>query len=178
MKKATLSVSSRFSRQSGAALLLALVILSLIMLVGVASLKQSVVQSRIVSNTNAAGVAFQAADTAIEVVMHDPEPVLAGLWSSTEVMRCVGQQQGNGCAPLNGPGQVQANSVTKRAENRADRPMIGSSTNTNVWRFYEVTGTGSVGSNAFAQVSNTQEFARPEIAMTGDIFDEKGSAAQ
>lgn len=174
MRKMTLPVSGRFSRQSGAALLLALVILSLIMLVGVASLKQSVVQSRIVSNTNAAGVAFQAAETAVEMVMHDPEVALSGLSASAEVTQCAGLAQGNGCAPLNGPGQVRAVSVTKRAENRSERPIIGSSTNTNVWRFYEVTGTGSVGSDAFAQVSNTQEFARAEIAMSVDVFDEQG----
>lgn len=164
-------------RQQGAALLLALVILSLIMLVGVASLQQSIVQSRIVANTNAAGLAFQAADTAIESALRNANDILLGLAENTEVRRCVGQTpEGGGCAPLQGAAQVQASSITRRVTDTPDRPITGNSTNTNVWRFYEVIGTGSLGPNDFAQVSNTQEFAHAEIAMS-DTYEEKGSVS-
>lgn len=177
MNKVTRFHAYQSRRQQGAALLLALVILTMIMLVGVASLQQSVVQSRIVSNTNAAGIAFQAADTAVEHVMRNPAALLEGLAENAELTSCVGPMIEGACAPLDGPAQVLASSVIRRATDVSDRPITGSSTNTNVWRFYEVTGTGSLGANAFAQVSNTQEFARAEIAMNGDIYDEKGSGS-
>lgn len=169
--------AARARQQEGAALLLALVILTLIMLVGVASLQQSVLQSRIVFNTNAAGIAFQAADTAVEHVMRNPTNALQALAENEEVSSCVGRMVEGVCAPLNGPAQVRASSVARRSADVSDVPITGSSTNTNVWRFYEVTGTGSLGVNAFAQVSNTQEFARAEIAMSNDIFDEKGGGS-
>ncbi len=163
-----------FRAQRGAALLLALILLSLIMMVGVASLQQSRMQSKIVANTNAASIAFHAADTAIESVMRNPDDVLLGLNGQDFVESCVAERLESGCAPLSGQGQVQASSMTRRAENMPDRPITGNSTNTNAWRFYEVIGKGSVGVDAFAEVDNTQEFARAEIALNGDIYDEKG----
>ena len=109
--------------------------------------------------------------------MRNPGDVFQGLAGNAEVTSCVGPMEEGVCAPLNGPAQVRASSVARRAPDVSDHPITGSSTNTNVWRFYEVTGTGELGANAFAQVSNTQEFARAEIAMNGDIYDEKGGGS-
>ena len=178
---------SRYSRpfraQKGAALMVALVILTLTMVVGVSSLKQGVVQSKIASNTNASSLAFQAADSAVENVLAEfeskftPPPgqqlILAELGVAAEAHRCVGGEVSAGvCNMLQGPGRVSARSATARM-NIPDRPMTGSSTNTVVWRFYKTTGTGRVAD--LAQVSNEQEFVRREIAASNNVFEETGS---
>lgn len=168
--------------EQGAALMVALVILTMITVIGVASLKESVMQSRIATNTNAGSIAFQAADTAVEsalaeissnaVLVAGQPQILAKLVRADEVCRCVGSgEPPGGCAPLQGPGNVLAYSVTTHA-NTPDRAVTGSSTNTIVWRFYQVRGTGSVGTDALARVSHDQEFARREIA-SNEVYEDK-----
>lgn len=182
MSKPMLSRRMLRSSQSGAALLLALVVLTLIMLVGVASLKQGVTQARIASNTNAAGIAFQAADTAVENAFENfvvsggnaRNSILYALSSATQVSRCVGEAQGDDCARLEGTGEVYSSSVSTHAD-VPDRPVTGSSTNILAWRFYQIVGTGRAGADAFASVSNTQEFANKEVATSDDVFEEYGS---
>lgn len=170
------------NREQGAALLLALIILSLIMLVGVASLKQSNLQSLIAANGNASGVAFQAADTAIEAVLSDVEQqnkVLGDLAMGSEVHRCVVGKDAlefDECPLLvGGFGEVRAASVTSRP-NVPDRAVTGTSTNIYMWRFYQTVGTGATGHKQFAKVENTQEFARRELTGGNNIYDDQGDA--
>ncbi len=174
--------------EQGAALMVALVILTMISVIGVASLKESVMQSRIAANTNANSIAFQAADTAIEsaiaeIQSHAPrvegQPrIMEQLAKSNEVYRCVGAGvPPDECEPLQGPGNVCARSVTTHT-NIPDRPVTGSSTDTIVWRFYLVSGTSSVGADALAMVSHEQEIARREIAANGDVYEERNIAAR
>lgn len=164
--------------QHGAALMVALIILMMVSVIGVASLKQSVVQSRIAANSNVSGIAFQAADSAVENVLIDVAQrvppaggVIKSLATMSVVRRCVGGEASPGvCNTLQGSANVTASSETTFA-NRPERPVTGSSTNTNVWRFYTVTGTGRVGASALAEISHEQEVARMEVAAGGDIFD-------
>lgn len=174
--------------QQGAALMVALVILTMITVIGVASLKESVMQSRIATNTNAGGIAFQAADTAVESAIQEFEsieprvegqpPMMEQLAKANEVLRCVGSGvPPDGCTPLQGPGNVRAHSVTMHTD-IPDRPVTGSSTDTIVWRFYSVKGTGTVGTDALALVSHEQEIARREIAANDEVFEERRNAAR
>lgn len=168
--------------EQGAALMVALVILTMVTVIGVASLKESVMQSRIATLTNASGIAFQAADSAVEsaiaeiqsnVALVEGQPqIMARLVRADEVHRCVGSgEPPDGCAPLQGPGNVLARSVTMHT-NIPDRTVTGSSINTLVWRFYMVRGTGSVGADALTQVTHQQEFARRELA-SNEVYEDK-----
>lgn len=183
-----LRISHGLRVEQGAALMVALVILTMISVIGVASLKESVMQSRIATLTNASGIAFQAADTAVEsaiaeIQSHTPsvegQPrIMEQLAKSNEVYRCVGAGvPPDGCTPLQGQGNVRAYSVTM-PKKIPDRPVTGSSTDTIVWRFYSVIGTGAVGADALAMVSHEQEIARREIAANDDVYEERNIAAR
>lgn len=172
------------AQQSGVALIMALIVLTLIMLVGVSSLRQGAVQSKIAFNTNAAGIAFQAADTAVESVIADivvnsnaENSVMKTLATTPQVSRCVGvvnSVENQTCDALKGPAAVKAYSETTPAD-VPPRVATGNSTDTVVWRFYEVEGTGSVGETEIAKVTHQQEFAWKEVASGDDIYEEVGA---
>lgn len=190
MKKNTLGRQTGNASRQGFALITALVILTLIMLVGVASLRQSATQSKIAANTSAAGIAFQAADSAVEQVIieiftefdggiRNADGVMNALTRAPVFSRCVSgiDLPENGiCSPFTGPAKVRSVSETSKATEIPDRTVTGNSTNTTAWRFYRIKGTGSVGENQFAIVTNIQEFAMPELTAGGDILDTTGRA--
>lgn len=164
LRKPSVRRASGFQRQSGVALFIALVILVIISVLGIAALRGSITNLRITSGIQASAMSFQAAQTGIHAAMNEMLQATAGddnnllvklLKSHTASnvvvrRRCVTSSDtsvSGDCTQLqfvDSRGLVQAGSESIMAKGYANAHMVGTGLNTLGYLQIIVAGNGSV----------------------------------
>lgn len=169
-----------FSRQQGAALFIALIILLLVSLAGISALKSGIFHERMAFNSQAEELTFQASETAINGIISEARSSGAFAQSikddskNVPVAHCVTSANGviaGACTASDTLDQRSAILANAESQFYGKRPIIGTDPEAFMHHQFSTIGTGEFASNLLPFVNkNYQGWSKIGPGVGGGVF--------